>query len=178
MSTARPDRYSPRARLLHWAIAALVLALLATGFLAAAAPPDGKAIFLRLHLPLGVATLVLAVWRLMLALSEMLAKRRPAPAVEGAQGSAARAVHGLLYAAPIALGVSGVALSVLSGAPAAVFGSAPMPEFWGHPPRIAHGVLAFATAALVALHVAAALYHQFIRRDGLIGRMLPGPKAP
>lgn len=178
MTTPRPDRYSPRARLLHWAIAALVLALLATGFLAAAAPPDGKAMFLRLHLPLGVATLVLAVWRLMLALSEMLAKRRPAPAVEGAQGSAARAVHGLLYAAPIALGVSGVALSVLSGAPAAVFGSAPMPEFWGHPPRIAHGVLAFATAALVALHVAAALYHQFIRRDGLIGRMLPGPKAP
>jgi cytochrome b561 len=177
MSTSRPTRYSARTRLLHWGIAALVIALLATGFLAAAAPPEGKAVFLRLHLPLGVATLGLAVWRVLHALSEMLAKRRPAAAAEGWQGTAARAVHGLLYAAPIALGVSGVALSMLSGAPAAVFGAAPMPEFWGHPPRIAHGVLAFATAGLVALHVTAALYHQLVRRDGLIGRMLPGPNA-
>jgi cytochrome b561 len=177
MSTSRPERYSPRARLLHWLIAALVAALLATGFLAAAAPPEGKALFLRLHLPLGIVTLLLAVWRVKLAVSEMLAKRRPAPAVEGVQGTVARAVHGLLYAAPIALGVSGVALSALSGAPAAVFGSAPMPEFWAYPPRIAHRVLAFGAVALVALHLAAALFHQFVKRDGLLGRMLPGPNA-
>jgi cytochrome b561 len=177
MSDPRRERYSPRARLLHWTIAALVLALFVTGFLAAAAPPEGKAAFLRLHLPLGVATLVLALWRLANAVSETLARRRPPPAAEGAAASAARTVHGLLYAAPIALGVSGVALSMLSGAPAAVFGAAPMPEFWGHPPRIAHRVLAFAAAALVALHLAAALYHQFVRRDGLIGRMLPPPRT-
>ena len=176
MSQTRPDRYSPRARLLHWLIAALVIVLLATGFLAAAAPPEGKAVFLRLHLPVGIAVLLLAVARLALAVSEAVAKRRPAPAVEGAQATVARSVHGLLYAAPIALGISGVALSVLSGAPAAVFGSAPMPEFWAHPPRVAHGVLGIATATLVALHLGAALYHQVIKRDGLIGRMLPGPK--
>lgn len=177
MPAERPDRYSPRARLLHWTVAALVLLLLGTGVLAASAPPEGKAFWLRLHLPLGVLTLALAVWRLVSALAEAIGRRRPAPAVEGAQASVARAVHGLLYLLPIALGVSGIALSAWSGAPAAVFGGAPMPEFWDYPPRWAHGAFAWGIGLLAALHVAAALYHQFIRRDGLIGRMLPGPRG-
>jgi cytochrome b561 len=174
MTPTRPDRYSPRARQLHWGMAALLAALLATGFLADAAPPADKALFLRLHLPLGILAGALALHRLAFAIGEAIGKRRPPPATEGAQASIARSVHGLLYVAPIALAVSGIALSVLSGAPAAVFGSAPMPEFWDFPPRAAHRVLAVAIAALIALHVAAALYHQFVKRDGLILRMLGG----
>lgn len=37
----------------------------------------------------------------------------------------------------------------------------------------AHGILAALLVALVALHVAAALYHYFVRRDGVMARMLP-----
>ena len=39
-----------------------------------------------------------------------------------------------------------------------------------------HQYTAFAMAALVVVHVAAALKHQFIDRDGLLGRMLPGAR--
>ncbi|MCS6930975.1 MAG: cytochrome b/b6 domain-containing protein [Acetobacteraceae bacterium] len=173
---ARPERFSPRARALHWVIAGLVVALLASGFAAGATAPEGKAFWLRLHLPLGVLAMLLALWRLQVALSEAIARRRPVPAVDGAQARLARAVHGLLFLLPIALGVSGIALSAWSGAPAAVFGQAPMPEFWDYPPRWAHGAFAWGIALLAGLHVAAALYHQFVRRDGLIGRMLPGPE--
>jgi cytochrome b561 len=38
-----------------------------------------------------------------------------------------------------------------------------------------HGFLAnYAMLALIGLHVAAALYHYAIRRDGVLQRMLPG----
>jgi cytochrome b561 len=37
-----------------------------------------------------------------------------------------------------------------------------------------HGALAYALAALVALHVAAGLKHHFVDRDGLLHRMRPG----
>jgi cytochrome b561 len=36
-----------------------------------------------------------------------------------------------------------------------------------------HGLAAFLLVALVGLHVGAALYHQYIRRDGVLRRMLP-----
>jgi cytochrome b561 len=38
----------------------------------------------------------------------------------------------------------------------------------------AHAIAAFTLVALVAMHVGAALYHHFIRRDGVLLRMLPG----
>jgi cytochrome b561 len=41
--------------------------------------------------------------------------------------------------------------------------------------KLVHHWLAYALAALVALHVAAALKHQFIDRDGLLRRMWPQP---
>lgn len=44
-------------------------------------------------------------------------------------------------------------------------------------PRAAHGFFATALALLIAAHVAAALYHQFIRKDGLLGRMWFGKRS-
>jgi cytochrome b561 len=38
----------------------------------------------------------------------------------------------------------------------------------------AHAIAAFTLVALVMMHVGAALYHHFIRRDGVLLRMLPG----
>jgi cytochrome b561 len=37
-----------------------------------------------------------------------------------------------------------------------------------------HGLLAAALLLLIAVHVAAALFHYFIRKDNVLGRMLPG----
>ncbi|MDO9296294.1 cytochrome b [Bradyrhizobium sp.] len=46
-----------------------------------------------------------------------------------------------------------------------------MPDFSKYSPRAPHGIGARLLIALVVLHVGAALYHQFGRRDGLLRRM-------
>jgi cytochrome b561 len=61
-----------------------------------------------------------------------------------------------------------------------VFGLLPLPDFVPADKALAetakqvHALLAYGLAALVLLHIAAALKHQIIDRDGLLARMLPG----
>ena len=43
-----------------------------------------------------------------------------------------------------------------------------------HPAEFVHQWLAYALFGLAGLHAAAALYHHFVRRDGILMRMLPG----
>tara|TARA_R110002110_G_scaffold415612_2_gene651592 strand:+ start:59558 stop:59854 length:297 start_codon:yes stop_codon:yes gene_type:complete len=50
-------------------------------------------------------------------------------------------------------------------------GAGPLPDFETFFPRTPHGIGARLMLALFALHVGAALYHHFIRRDGLLRRM-------
>jgi len=44
------------------------------------------------------------------------------------------------------------------------------------PPRAVHGLVAKLLMLAIGLHIAAALYHHFIRRDGLLSRMGFGPR--
>lgn len=71
------------------------------------------------------------------------------------------------------MAASGIVLALQAGLPGIVFGGdGSLPEsFAGFRPRAAHGVLSRLLLALIALHVIAALYHRFVRRDGLLGRM-------
>ena len=73
---------------------------------------------------------------------------------------------------------SGIAMSVLAGLPQIVFGGVgTLPvDFNALPPRAVHGIVAKLLMLTIALHVAAALYHQFVRRDGLLARMGFGPR--
>ncbi|MBI5443905.1 MAG: cytochrome b/b6 domain-containing protein, partial [Deltaproteobacteria bacterium] len=67
-----------------------------------------------------------------------------------------------------------IAMALQAGLPAIVFGGsgAPLPETFAiYAPRPAHGALGSLLTALVILHVAAALYHQFVRKDNLLSRM-------
>jgi cytochrome b561 len=54
----------------------------------------------------------------------------------------------------------------------------PLPDFDTLAPRAVHGATAFLLLGLATAHVAAALYHQAVRRDRLLGRMGIGPLAP
>jgi len=67
---------------------------------------------------------------------------------------------------------SGIGMIALSGAAPLIFGanSAPLPDFWKYPPRPPHAIGARLLLALLVLHVGAALYHHFVRRDGLLWR--------
>ena len=100
---------------------------------------------------------------------------RPAMAagVSAFQARAARTVHALLYVVVLGVAVSGVALTVVSGAGAILFAGAPgpLPDLWDYPPRIFHGAGARLLFMLLGLHVGAALYHQLFMRDRILARM-------
>lgn len=84
----------------------------------------------------------------------------------------------LLMAAVPPMAGSGRTLAVQAGLlPGFVVGASgmPLPEsFAGFRPRAAHGFPASLLAALVAILVPAARWHQRVRRDGLLGRMVLG----
>ena len=103
--------------------------------------------------------------------------RRPAP-VAGqpqVQGLMASIVHYAIYAVILLMASSGIMTLVLSGALPAIIAGTALPDFSELIPRIAHGIMSKLLLVLLAGHIGAALYHQFIRRDRLLGRMGLGP---
>jgi cytochrome b561 len=86
-------------------------------------------------------------------------------------------MYGLFFAVPL----TGWAYSSAAGFPIVWFGVLPLPDFVPVDKALAeaikpfHELTAFALAALVLAHVGAALKHQFIDRDRLLGRMGIGP---
>jgi cytochrome b561 len=169
------SRYHPALVVLHWFLAVLLLFALAMGTLALKEIPNAapeKLFALRGHMIAGVAILALMLVRL----GVRLWLPRPPPAATGHRSldRLAIAVHYAFYALVLLMAASGFATAVQAGLPDIVFGGsgAPLPEsFWAYRPRFVHAVIAKLLIALVALHIAGALYHQFIRRDGLLGRM-------
>ena len=105
------------------------------------------------HVVAGLAVLVLALWRIKIRLT------RGAPALPAGEPAAmklaAHVVHGALYALMLLMPVSGAV---------AWFGGV---ETAGE----AHEVLRILLLALVALHVLAALYHQFVLKTNIMERM-------
>jgi cytochrome b561 len=167
------NRYGTVAIILHWSVALAIIALLFLGFRAAGTQNEAlKAGLLRAHVSLGILTLLLTAVRIVWW---VFLDRKPAP-VEGTpawQEYSARAVHFLFYVVIIGMAFSGIGMVVLSGAFPVLFGSSgkTLPDFWITPPRAAHGLGAYLLCVMIALHVAAAAYHQLIRRDALLSRI-------
>ena len=173
MWKSSPNRYGRVAIAIHWTSALLIIALLIAGFRAAdLTDPAAKISLLRIHAPIGTAVLALTLARLGWWLFADQKPKDPV-GIPHLQAVAAKAVHGLLYVAILGLAGSGIAMLVLSGAGEILFGAslAPLPDFWTFTPRYGHAAMAFLMVALLALHIGAALYHQFIRKDRLLSRM-------
>jgi cytochrome b561 len=163
------DRYGSVAIAFHWVSALVIIGLLISGTVAAGAPAVTKQSILPIHAVMGSLVLLLTLARL--AWWAWADKHPSAATGPRLQQLAAKAVHGLLYVAVLVLGISGIATIALSGALPALLGQGPLPDFSTVPPRIAHGITSKLLLALVAVHIGAALYHQFIRRDRLLARM-------
>jgi cytochrome b561 len=170
-------RYTRTAVALHW----LLACMLAVSFGIGAYMSDLPFSPLRLklfnwHKWAGITILALSLLRLLWRLTH----RPPTdPPMAAWQRVAAHAVHGVLYALFFAVPLMGWAYSSATGFPVVVFGVLPLPDFVAPDRALAeilkerHGQLAWALAAFVVLHVAAALKHHFIDRDGLLQRMRP-----
>lgn len=165
------DRYGSVAIAIHWISAAGIIALLASGLVAAdQVDPAAKLALLRIHVPLGIGVLLLTLLRI---IWWAVADKRPQPPAGQApwQDLLARLVHGGLYVIVLVMAGSGIATLALSGALPAILSGAALPDFSAVAPRLVHGIGGKLTLALLAAHVGAALYHQFIRRDRLLARM-------
>lgn len=184
--TAPIGRYGGVAIALHWVLAAAILgAFFLALYVDTLALSPAKLRLLNWHKWLGVSVLVLSALRLLWRWV------RPPPAlparIERAMANWQRAayhgVHHLMYLLFLLVPLLGWAYSSARGFPVVWFGVLPLPDFVPVDKALAktlhslHELGAFTLIGLVVLHVAAALKHQFIDRDHLISRMLPGPSG-
>lgn len=170
----RPIRYNIIIRILHWLLAMMICGALFMGFAVLQSTPNSdpqKLLSVKMHMLGGTTIGLLMLLRLMVR----IAVKNPAPPDTGSalMNFAGRAVHWLLYALVFTLVGSGLATAVAAGLPDIVLGGqGQLPVDFHHiPARWVHGVAAIVAVAVIALHTAAAAYHQFVRRDGLIARM-------
>ena len=171
------------ARVLHWLMAIMILAMLFIGVGMVASVSERHEWLLRIHKPLGIAILILAVLRLAVRL------RHPPPALPvdlpAMQKLAAHASHWLLYALMLAMPLIGWAMLSAGGYPVMLSDSLRLPPIFPTSPvafavlRHLHGWFAMLLFLTFLAHMAAALYHGLIRRDGVLSSMLRGgKKAP
>jgi len=176
---ALPARHYTRTAIaLHWAIAVLIIANLAVGYICGNFEFAFEDVLMNLHKVTGILVFALSHLRLAWRFAH-----RPPPLdfVSAWQRRAAGLVQGLLYALMIALPLTGwiVTSSFPKRHPISLgFVDVPFLPVTASLPRamLAHGaheVLAIIMTVLVAGHVAAALHHQFVLRDNLITRVLP-----
>lgn len=161
-------RYNAGARTLHWTIAVLILANLASGLLHVAIP---------VHKAIGLTVLVLSLARLALRRTW---KAPPYPAsMSRAEVGAAHGVHAVLYLFMIAMPLTGWIIASAGKYPLTWFGLFAWPklavvkgsavEGIGHQ---FHEFGGWLLLALVAGHIAAALRHHFVLKDRVLRRML------
>lgn len=172
-------RYTYTAMLFHWLIALLVVAAFTLGLVMTDIPglTPAKLRYFSWHKWIGVTVLSLAVLRLLWRLFH----KSPAYPASMAQWqrSAANGLHFLLYVLIFAVPLSGYFYSLASGVPVVYLGLVELPVLIGPDPELkpvlkaVHFWLNMLLAGLVGVHVAAALKHQFVDRDGVLRRMLP-----
>jgi cytochrome b561 len=172
--------FSPLARLLHWTMAPLIVAMLFIGVGMVATVSRAHETLVALHRPLGIALLLLVIVRLAL---RIMRGSPPLPSsMPKAQRIAAHASHVVLYGLMLAMPLIGWAMLSAAGYPVTLFGPLHLPPIAPHDValfallRALHTWLAFALFATVLLHLAAALLHGLILRDGVWGSMTRGAR--
>ncbi|ODT76403.1 MAG: hypothetical protein ABS76_31060 [Pelagibacterium sp. SCN 64-44] len=172
------DRYGSLTIAIHWLTALLILLLYLTGLQAAAQTDEmAKIALLRAHIPFGIGVLLLTVLRVVWRLVGDRGLPRPPAGEPALRSFLARAVHVGLYVVVLVTVASGLGMVALSGAMPAIIAGAGLPNLDLVAPRAVHGIVPRLMLALLALHVGAALYHQFVLRDRLLARMGLGRPA-
>jgi cytochrome b561 len=178
MTDATPA-YTVTARILHWITASLVLLMLPLGLVIAndwGGPLQDQ--LYDLHRSIGALIIPIVLVRLVYRL-----RHPPAPLpddIPALQQLAANATHWALYALLIVQPFVGWIGTSAYRATIVVFGLFELPPIWpedrGFSDRVlfAHSLIGLTIAVLLAAHIGAALQHHFVRRDGILMRMISG----
>lgn len=171
-------RYAAPARWLHWLTAGAILVILIAGIWMTYFEPENEAIKLRLyniHESFGVAVFILALLRL------WVRWRNPPPPLPDDLPAVMRLGAGLNHAALYAVLIVQPVLGFLGtnawGFPLLWFGVVPIPSPIGLNEKLAetlsllHWFGALAMVLLLGMHVAAVIFHTFVRKDGMWARM-------
>lgn len=177
MSPAR-TRFTPLQRGLHWLMAACILTMLFIGVGMVSTITPKYLTLVQVHKPLGAAILVLALIRLAVRLKDG-APALPADLPEPIKLSA-HLSHYVLYALMIALPLLGWGMLSAAAYPVVLYGGVHLPPILPQGARLhallwsAHHYLALLFFAVILLHLAAALFHALVRRDGVFQAMAGG----
>jgi cytochrome b561 len=182
MSPSEAGRYPTAVIVMHWAIALAVVALVILGWWMQTIPkePVGpRADAYNLHKSIGLAALALMALRLAWRATHRPPRLPPLPPW---QERAARAVHALLYLLMFAAALSGYLGSAVSGYPVKFFGLtlpawAPAHAGLKEACSVVHLYSSWILAGVIAVHLGATLYHQWVLRDGLLWRMWPAARS-
>jgi cytochrome b561 len=173
-------RYTKTAILLHWLVAILIICGFSLGVTMVNIPglTPTKLKYFSWHKWIGVTVLGLACLRLLWRLFNV----PPAypDTMSQQQKTAAAALHIMLYVLIFVVPMSGYCYSMAAGVPVVYLGVLPLPALLDPNPELkpilkqVHYWLNVTLLAAFLGHVAAALKHHFIDRDGVLQRMLPG----
>lgn len=175
------DRYGFLSKFLHWVMAAMIVALIAVGYYMTGLDKEdpGRINIYNMHKAVGALTLMLLILRIVwLRLS-------PAPELPGVfsdkEKRVTKGMQSLLYLLMVLVPVSGYVMSTAAGYPVSFFGLFDMPVLLEKNKPLAdfaheaHGLMAYATLAFVALHMAGAVKHRLLSRGSdadVLQRML------
>jgi cytochrome b561 len=170
-------RFTPLQRLLHWLMAICLVALLFIGVGMVSTVMPKYLPLISIHKSLGIVILILALIRLAVRLHDG-APPLPADLPEPMK-FAAYLSHYALYGLMIVMPLLGWTMLSAAAYPVVLYGGIHLPSLVPQSERLhtllwnAHYYLAFAFFALVLMHVAAALFHAMVRRDGVFEAMAP-----
>lgn len=172
------NRYTTRQIVIHWLTLVLVIAAFYLGHeldeMDRLSEGAEKMATYPIHFWLGNGVLFLTLARIFVLIKD--GKPEPVAGGNPLLDKLATGIHHLLYVLLLAIPVSGIVLKTLSGLTEVVASGdvSQLPDLEDERFELPHEMHAFfveALLALVALHAAAALFHQFVRKDGLMNRM-------
>jgi len=178
MALTETPGYGAVAKALHWLIFLLLAVQYAIGSIM---PHIGRHTkdegWVAWHFSVGAAILFFIVirlgWRLFHPVPQL-------PTVAPWERVLAGFTHWALYALVLAMTLLGWAATNSRGWDVKLFGTVTLPQLapngsrWGHEAGDIHNILVYVLLGFIILHVAGALYHQFVKQDALVARMLPG----
>lgn len=176
MQQKNREKFPPSMRLLHWSMAVLLISMVAAGLVMIESLAVWQPTLLALHKGFGAFALVLVCIRLAI---KMTSNTPSLPlSVPTIQRFAATLSHYVLYLLMFALPISGVLMQYFAAQPVVIFGIITIPAamtpninmfaFF----RMTHEYIALVLMGVVCVHLLAALYHYFIKKDEVLQSML------